>query len=158
MRYLMNMGFDNKALGAAVINMAIKGYLTIADDGDEYTLLKESEANLKPLSPGEKALASRLFGRSSLIELNNSNHKKINGAITALKELLKSEYHKAYFLTNSGVLVGGFIISLVTLIGSGLLAATEPMAFLFLCLWLSIWSVARVMGSSVSASRIWPWR
>ena len=142
MRYLMKMGFDNKALGAAVINMAVKGYLSIADNGDEYTLLKENTGNLITLSPGEKALANRLFKKSSLIELNNSNHKTINDAITALKALLKGEYHKAYFFTNSGVLVGGFFISLLTLLGSGLMAASEPMAFLFLCLWLSIWSGA----------------
>jgi hypothetical protein len=142
MRYLMNMGFDNKALAAAVINMAVKGYLTIADNGDEYTLIKENQANLSVLSQGEKALAARLFGSSSLLELNNSNHTRIHDAIEALKKLLNSEYHKAYFLTNSGVLVAGFVISFFTLIGAGLVAATEPMAFLFLSLWLSIWSGA----------------
>ena len=34
----MHMGYDQKAFTAAVVDMAVKGYLTIEEQGDEYTL------------------------------------------------------------------------------------------------------------------------
>ena len=40
MRFIANMGFDNKTFTAAIINMAVKSYITIHEEKDEYTLVK----------------------------------------------------------------------------------------------------------------------
>ncbi len=39
-RFIMNMGFDQKVFTSAVINMAVKGYLTIQEKEGQYTLKK----------------------------------------------------------------------------------------------------------------------
>jgi hypothetical protein len=36
-RYLMRMGYDQKTFAAAVVDMAVKGYLNIEEEDDEYT-------------------------------------------------------------------------------------------------------------------------
>lgn len=142
MRYLMEMGFDDKALAAAVINMAVKGYLSITETDKEYSLLREHNADTRNLSPGEKAMALLMFKASSIIEMNNSNHERISKAIEALKKHLKGEYNEAYFKTNIGITMIGSLLTVATVIASGVLAASEIFAFLFLCVWLSIWSGA----------------
>ena len=48
MRYLMRMGYDNECFAAAVLSLAVKGYLRIQQDagilgfGKTFTLIKTS--------------------------------------------------------------------------------------------------------------------
>lgn len=41
-RYVTEMGYDDEVFAAAVINMAVKGYLSIAEEDDSYTLVKRA--------------------------------------------------------------------------------------------------------------------
>ena len=50
-RYIRKMGYDPKTLTAAVVNLAVKGHLTIANDDDEYFL--ERQVSSEPLAAGE---------------------------------------------------------------------------------------------------------
>ena len=52
MRYIENMGFDKKAMSAAILNLAVKGRLRIEEDDDDYTLVK-TDGRHKNLSPEE---------------------------------------------------------------------------------------------------------
>jgi uncharacterized membrane protein YgcG len=80
MRYLVRMGFDDKAFTVAILDMAVKGYLSIKEKGGIYTLkrsvaakestagpelfpykLKRSKAGQQPLSAEESAVAAELF-------------------------------------------------------------------------------------------------
>jgi hypothetical protein len=73
MRYIHKMGFDNKAFTAAVIQMAVKKYLVIHNEGGEYTLKKVAD-NTDALTMEEKTLAGSLFSGSNSIVLKNTNH------------------------------------------------------------------------------------
>lgn len=100
-RYIKRMGFDNTTFTAAVINMAVKGYLKIKEEGGEYSLIR-LKTDTSMLSKEEKSIASKLsFSRSGvpgasgiqaeealkqLDSLKNSNNffaRKISGAITS---------------------------------------------------------------------------
>ncbi len=37
-RYLMEMGYDNRCLSAALVSMAVKGHLTVSESDGAYTL------------------------------------------------------------------------------------------------------------------------
>jgi uncharacterized membrane protein YgcG len=149
-RYIMHMGFDDKAFAAAIINMAVKGYLSVTESeggilglgSKDITLTRESD-DKSALTPGEKRVANRLFpGNAKTIKLKNTNHQKISDAKSKLEKYLDDEYNKVYFLLNIGFLVPGFILSVLTIFVAGISASSEPGAFLFLSLWLSIWSIA----------------
>ncbi len=140
-RYVTRMGFDDKAFAAAIVSMAVKGYLTIEEDSRKtYTLKKTGEA--AKLSPGEQALARKLFshGRRE-IELKQKNHKKLQAARKALREWLRTEFEKVYFVRNTNYFLPGLGVSALAIVAL-VLASAEPMAAAFLCVWLSIWSVA----------------
>lgn len=112
-RYIMKMGYDNKAFAATIVDMAIRGYLKIDKSGSTYTLTKTGASD-SVLTATEKNIASYLFGSKNSITLKNENHSKISGAITVLKESLKMELENIHFKHNYKYLVPGIFISILT--------------------------------------------
>ena len=97
MRYIKRMGYDNKTFAASIINMAVKGYLSIKEDDGKYTLYRKNGGEDK-LTPEEKKIASKLIftpdGQSinlaqafqeieKIIPVKNSFTKKIIGTLSS---------------------------------------------------------------------------
>lgn len=138
MRYIMRMGFDDKAFAAAVVNMAVKGCLTIDEEGGFYTLTRKGE-DFRGLSKDEVRVAQQLFtGRTSLV-IKSENHAVIKEAIKSLQRTLAVQYEKIYFLTNKGTLVPGLVISALALIAIVILGRSVLLAG-FMTIWLSGWT------------------
>ena len=91
-RYVYRMGYDRKAFAAAVVSMAVKGYMKISEDDGVYTLSRTGmsieETNLLK---GERAIAHALFAGHDEIELKNANHKTVSRAISRLQDALRNE-------------------------------------------------------------------
>ncbi len=141
MRFIENMGYDNTCFAAALINLAVKGYLTITeDDKKNYTLTKTGNTDVE-MSPGESALTRILFTTKNSITLEQSNHKKIGKAVEAHKQSLKNNYEKLYFVSNSAYFLSGIVITIIVIMAAFLSkrTATDPAA-LFLVVWLTGWT------------------
>jgi len=151
-RYIRRMGYDNQTFAAAVINMAVKGYLTISDRDGEYTLTRNKDRDAD-LAPVEKKIGKRLFGRRDKIVLKQSNHSKIGKAVSAAEKSLKRDYEKKYFLLNTRYWVPGIVISAVVLIAALLLSGTGGQS-LFFAAWLLGWSFA-VAALLAQAFALW---
>ena len=141
-RYLMHMGYDQKAFAAAVVDMALKGYLKIEEDTDgEYTL-RRTGIDQHNLDSGEAQLGSYLFTGSDVLKMKDTNHRVINGARTALKQSLDQEINSIYFNTNRSSFFVGLGLTGLTLAA---IALTAPhWEVWFSLIWLSMWSVACV--------------
>ena len=121
-RYLWKMGYDQKALSVAVVNLAVKGYIKIEEIiplgslnllnlGRTYTLTR-CKTIKQEASPEEKLVFNALLGSSrDTLELNNANYTKIAKAIDDLKAALSRKVEKVYFLTNQGYFLFGAILS-----------------------------------------------
>ena len=140
MRFVQKMGFDKKALAVAVVSMAVKGFLTIAEESDGDYSLETTGSHPSSLSPGEAKVARHLFppGKRS-ISLKKTSHKRVGAAVKALRTSLSGEYEKAYFLRNTRHFIPGIAISVLTLGGIVLTASLAPVA-MFMMVWLSGWS------------------
>jgi uncharacterized membrane protein len=149
LRYINEMGHDKKAFTAALLNLAVKGYLKIEEVGKTFTLhkLKESSARL-PI--GERTIHEKLFqntrSNSGYIELKKSNHAEISSAILGHKKVLNNEYQQGYFIHNRKILYIGIVITFI--LGAYILlsldnGADKGSAF-FLVFWLSIWTPVTV--------------
>lgn len=141
MRFVEKMGYDNTCFATAIINLAVKGFLTIKEDDDgDYTLTKTGKTNIE-MAPGESALVQALFKSNDSIELKKSNHTKISKAIEGHKKSLKNNYEKMYFVNNSGYFIIGIILTLIAIISAFLSrgAANDPGA-LFMMVWLTGWT------------------
>ena len=154
MRFVKKMGYDKKTFSAALVNMAVKGYLSISESGSHFSLKKTG--NPAKLSIGELAIAKSLFSEKDEITLKRSEHKAIGKALLAHEKVLRRDYEKIYFNTNKLGLAPGWLISVITLVLT-VLAINTPGAkeiVAFFTLWLSIWSIG-VAFLSIAIYRAW---
>jgi uncharacterized membrane protein YgcG len=155
MRYLVRTGgFDNKTFTAAIIDMAVRGFLKIKFQAGSYTLYATGKpANI--LSPEEQQIAGELFDGRNEIWLHNENNKIIRAAIKAAKKALSSAETKVYFVTNSRYILFPFLLSLALVIFAFYTrgGAMVPMG-IFVCIWLSIWTLA-VFGMLTTVVKTW---
>lgn len=117
LRYIRKMSYDDKAMTAAIINLAVKGYLRIEKSGKEHTLQRQHPAgNRAPLAAGEKSLLSALFSDGPDIVLDNKNHKVLGRARSLHRASLKRDYANRYFRTNGAMNLPGILIAVVVAI------------------------------------------
>jgi uncharacterized membrane protein YgcG len=121
MRFIRMMSFDKQAYSAALISMAVKGYLVIESEDDSYRLRREPGATAESLSRGERSIAKRLFAAESIL-LDNKNHETLGKSVKVLRKSLRTEYEQAYFRRNTLFFVVGIILSLALV---GMTAATS---------------------------------
>ncbi|HKN23944.1 MAG TPA: DUF2207 domain-containing protein [Candidatus Acidoferrum sp.] len=141
MRYLVRMGFDNKTFSAAILDMAVRGFLTIKEQAGSYTLYKGSK-DFRVLSPDEQQVATELFDGRLEVWLHQENHQTIHAGIVALQKWLKTTETKTYFVTNSLYLLPPVILSIVIVLAD-LLRIGQQAVFMgaFLSFWLTFWSI-----------------
>ena len=142
MRYLLRMGFDYKTFAAAILDMAVRGFLTIQQQAGSYTLYLTGKDN-RVLTDDEKQVANMLFSGRNQIWLHNENHQTIKDAIKTLKDWLAAAEQKTYFVTNSRYLIAPIAASV--LVSAGLLlwqGGAKIFAGAFMSLWLSVWTLA----------------
>jgi hypothetical protein len=141
-RFVQRMGYDRKAFAAALINMAVKGYMRVTEEGRTYTLTRTGKSETETgLASGEKALALKLFAGGNEIELKNSNHATVQAGISALQSKLRTEDEGVYFKTNRGWFWGGIAILAISAIATALLSDASAEALPVL-LPVGAWSVA----------------
>ena len=147
MRYLRKMAFDDKALAAAVINLAVKKQVTIKQVNSVYSVLPTKEPDSPTLSPEEKLLRSRLLGNGSELRLTQSQWKTVADAVKVVKKSLANAVEKIYFFSNGGYILPGVLLTVVALIGIVLALPNgqEKATASFMCVWLTGWSLGVVV-------------
>lgn len=122
-RYLVRMGFDKKCFTSALVNMAVKGYVTIDENDGDFTVRRGS-ASEDVLDPEEKAL----------------------------KKTLAERFKGRHFHTNTLYILPAVLLSIAVVLGAGLSssrggeaeAPSEAEAFLLMCVmcvWFSFWTL-----------------
>ncbi len=152
MRFMAEMGYDDKVFAAAVIDMAVKGYLSIREKDAKYTLTKTDD-NPSKLSAEEKKIAAQLFQSGRAIILEQKNHTRIAAAQNALRTSLALSFEKTHFVTNRRAFVTGVVISTIAVAASFLSALDQP-DVLFLGFWLTGWSIG-VVFLAVMVVKLW---
>ncbi len=143
-RYISRMGADDKTFAAALVSLAVKGYLTLEQKGSVYSASRSDKQTAHDLGPGEKKLLKALFSglKSKSVTFKQKYHARIRKAIDANKSALLNNYDKVYFLTNGVWLIPGILMTLAILILSVVLGASdEAYVAVFMTLWLAGWSV-----------------
>jgi uncharacterized membrane protein YgcG len=120
MRYITRMGYDNECFGAAILSLAVKGYLRIEQDagilglGKKFTLHRQPKQE-QGLPADERALLDKLFAGGSTLVLEQANHSRIRGARSAHAATLKHLYSAGFFRINGGWHFLGIVASLLVL-------------------------------------------
>lgn len=139
MRYLVNMGFDDKVMASALLNMAVKKFLTIEKEDSFYTL-QRAAGGKRELSADEKLVADKLLAGQS-VKLKQEQHAKVRAALDALKTHLKNSQDTIYFFTNRKYLGTGLVLSALLVVAIALSAPGEQKFIaIFMSIWLTGWS------------------
>ena len=126
-RYVKDMSFDRNSFTAAIISLAVKGQLVIAEDDDEYVLRRTSAPAKAGLTPGEQAVVEELLPRpGDRIELDNENHREFQAARRALKKELKKEYQGRLFNLNLQYILVPVLMSVAAAIIAAFLDGGPP--------------------------------
>jgi len=145
-RFIAEMGFDNKAYTASVLSIAVKGHLKIEEDNGEYSLIKTGNPKNELSDDEIKLLAKLIFSPGisktdsrprQALELQQKNQSTIRNSISELKKALKNKYEKVFFITNRRYFIIGLLISLLTVISLAVIGNGEQA---FAIIWLSGWS------------------
>jgi uncharacterized membrane protein YgcG len=126
LRYIRQMYYDDKVMTAAIVNLAVKGYLTIKEKSASHSISKVASGTLRPLlAAGEKELYDALFSEGDVVTLKQDNHKLLGEARSKHSESLKVDYKQTYFRTNGLLNIPAIIIVLAST-GLALVAGNEP--------------------------------
>jgi hypothetical protein len=140
--YLNNRMYDNKALGATLLEMAVKGAIQIRYEGKRnmmraYTLVNTSKTEL--LRPEEQKLHTTIFAGKDRVSLDSSYNENIHNAKINFEKSLKEQWKTDPFTgskgneSSFGAMILFFIIYMVIM---GL--KTTWMAFLMATPFISI--------------------
>lgn len=116
-RYIARMGYDKTAMTAAVLNLAVKGYIEINNLGEAYILSATDKKPDETLAPGEAVLHSHLFRSGDTVQLQNDNHTLLQRAMGAHKVTLDRYHRHKHFVTN-----GKFLLPAIMLLVGALIA------------------------------------
>ena len=127
LRYVRQMYYDNKIMTAAIVNLAVKGYLRIdveeGSDGflgfgkeeDHYFLERTDPGKNAPaMAAGEQELYDSLFAGRKTIKLEQENHKELGAAKSAHKRSLARDYKQHYFKYNGLLNIPAVLLFVVT--------------------------------------------
>ena len=116
-KYVTDMSFNRNSFTAAIISLAVKGYLVIDEDDDEFTLRRSAGDTDIQLTRGEQLTLNELLpGAGSSIVMDNKNHKDFQSARKALKKALKKEYLGRLFHLNSVYMAPPVLMSIAAAI------------------------------------------
>jgi uncharacterized protein (TIGR04222 family) len=122
-RYVRDMALRSDAFTAAVVSLAVKGYLTIEDKDDGFVLYRQRGPQEPSATTGELAVLAELLPEDeSWIELDNAHYQEFQRARVELREALKSEYHGRLFRLNTLYMIPALTITALTAV----IAATQP--------------------------------
>jgi len=139
-RYIMNMGYDKKIFTCSIINIAVKGFLTINEEDNDYSIKKTDKKDPdKYLSSEERKIYRSLFSSNYKIELDSKNYTIFQKAVRKLKKSLKLSFEGKYFISNIKYFVPGIILSILGIV---ITVLSSPMSATgsFMLIWLSGWT------------------
>ncbi len=126
LRYIRQMYYDDKVMTAAIVNLAVKGYLSInVDDGpggllglfiqeETHSLTKKNPgADAPALAAGERELYEALFSEGDTVVLEQDNHELLGDAKEAHRKSLSSDYRHHYFRWNTLLNIPGILTGFI---------------------------------------------
>lgn len=148
--FLRHMGYDDRVLVSAVVNLAVKQYLSIQQEASVYRLqkLKREDSHL---APEEINLMRSLFQLHDSVDVTQGENATFQTAKATLTADLNRSENQKLFQKHRKAMWPGILLSLATLAGIVMtMHAQYVFVAGFLSFWLSIWSAAT--GAAIFAT------
>ena len=107
---------STKAFIAALLSLAVKGHLTLTDEGDKKLTIASRDRNIGKLPGGEMAIWKTLLGYGDRFTFSSSSSSKVSSAQSKFKAAILNEYEGVFFNNNTLIFVVGAVVSVLILI------------------------------------------
>jgi hypothetical protein len=129
MQFLHDMGYKDSSLTAAVVSLAVKGYIKIEEVKGalwaKHFVLRKIKERDSALTGIEEQVMAKLLDGINEIEVKKENYTAFQGARVALTDFLKGGY-KQYFKLNQGYVVLGFLLTIAAIASLFLFSTNDP--------------------------------
>jgi hypothetical protein len=129
------MSLSRDAFTAAIISLAVKGWLVIEEKGKDFSLERTSVNGAAAPSPGERAVLDRLLPRpGSRLDMDRENYQVFQAARTLLHQALKKEHLGRLFNLNSAWLAPPVMMSAAAAVIAAFFVGGPPLWIAFAAL------------------------
>ncbi len=119
MRYVTEMGADDRAFAAAVVELGVGGHLRLVEEEGGFFRRDKTRIEKTPgrtiLAEPEASMLSRLFAGGDSILMEQENHATFSAAREALEAGLKRNYEGRLFVRNQMWAVRGLVLMVALL-------------------------------------------
>ncbi len=109
--FVHHQSYSKKALAADIVDMGVKGLLSIKYKKGKFSLHKTTGAGQAEISSAQKKLLDSLLGGRGEIELDQKNHSTIGSAVSAHEQNIRKELDGVHFKLNRQYIFVGLLIS-----------------------------------------------
>jgi uncharacterized membrane protein YgcG len=123
-RFVDRMGADSRCFAAALLGLGARGYLTVDQHEDGFTLTRTGRK--VAFGPGEKMMSDELFGGKEVAIIAKKYAPSVAAAQKRLHEALEDQYDGVLFRRNRAPLVLAGLGGVGAVIAAGALDAAMP--------------------------------
>jgi uncharacterized membrane protein YgcG len=123
-RFVDRMSADGRCFAAALLGLGARGYLTIDQRDDDFTLTRTGRE--VAFGPGEKTMCDELFGGAGEVTIAKKYAPSVAAAQKRLHEALEAQYEGVLFRRNRVPLVLAGLASVGTVVAAAVLQAAAP--------------------------------
>ncbi|MDR6756187.1 putative membrane protein YgcG [Mycoplana sp. BE70] len=158
--YIDNRGFGGEgwtALSAALLNLAVKGYVTLNDLKQSIVVTRTAKPVDGKLPTGEGVLLKSVNGEGDSLTIDKANGTRVQTLGSRFRQSMEAEHRGKYYHANWGYIVGGVVLSALCLLAllvfgnlseDGIALVVFPAAAAF---FLSVFAVS--FGKSLRGAR-----
>ena len=117
--YIDKRGFGGEgwtALSAALLNLAVKGYVTLNDLKNAIVVTRTDKPVEGSLPSGENVLLKSLSARGDSLAIDKANGKRVQTLGASFRQAMEKEHRNKYYVANWGYIVGGVALSALCLL------------------------------------------
>ncbi|MHA7969979.1 DUF2207 domain-containing protein [Rhizobium sp. CAU 1783] len=116
--YVDNKGFSGAgwtALSATMLELAVKGYVVLEDLETSIVVRRTDKAVKEKLQTGEANLLSSIGDPGDELKIDKANGKRVQSVGRRFRDAIEKEHRGKYYLANTGYIVGGVVLSVLSL-------------------------------------------
>ncbi|MBE9555581.1 MAG: DUF2207 domain-containing protein, partial [Proteobacteria bacterium] len=114
------MGFDEKAMAAELLSLAVRGYVRVIRTKRGLFGLRRTDKGASQLTGAERHLMSALFRGTTEVVISDKQGVRLRVAMEAFQKHLENDLEGPVYATNVGATLTGVVISGVAFMGASM--------------------------------------
>ena len=127
-RFIRNMGYDDRCFAADMVELGVRGAVTINNSGKKDFSVQRAGALAADIPDSARTLYAGLLGSQVALDFKQSNHTIIGAARKDHEKFLDTAHAKANFQRNDGIGCLGFLIALAAVVAALLIDGNSMVA------------------------------